>query len=87
MQSEAAPTVKPSSLPYRDGEDPWTKADLDEVKETLADDIERFASQLAASNAELVGMLRDGAEGALVHQRRAAHPREEVCVGRGKEVA
>ncbi len=67
MHSDAAPAVKPvkpSSLPVREGEDPWTKAELDEVKETLAADIERFASQLAASNAELVGMLRDGAEGA-----------------------
>lgn len=69
MTSEAAPAatvkpVKPSSLPVREGEDPWTKAELDEVRETLESDIERFASQLAASNAELVGMLRDGAEGA-----------------------
>lgn len=67
MHSDAAPTVKPiepSSLPVREGEDPWTKAELEEVKETLAADIERFAEQLAASNAELVGMLRDGAEGA-----------------------
>ncbi|GAB3761869.1 TraR/DksA family transcriptional regulator [Microlunatus parietis] len=69
MTSEAAPAatvkpVKPSSLPVREGEDPWTKAELDEVRETLESDIERFTAQLAASNAELVGMLRDGAEGA-----------------------
>jgi len=67
--TEAAPAtttkpVKPSALPVRDGEDPWTKAELDEVKETLAADIERFTEQLAASNADLVGMLRDGTEGA-----------------------
>lgn len=66
MPTDAAPAapVKPSALPVREGEDPWTKAELEEVRETLEEDIERFTSQLAASNAELVGMLRDGAEGA-----------------------
>jgi DnaK suppressor protein len=52
------------SLPVRDGEDPWTDAELDEVRQVLSDDIVRFESQIEISTAELVGLLRDGTEGA-----------------------
>jgi DnaK suppressor protein len=51
-------------LPVRPGEDPWTEAELAEVIEVLEGDIVRFAEQLQVSTAELVGMLRDGTEGA-----------------------
>ena len=44
--------------------DPWTKAELNEVKQALTDDIARFESQIEISTAELVGLLRDGSEGA-----------------------
>ncbi|HYP45728.1 MAG TPA: TraR/DksA family transcriptional regulator [Propionibacteriaceae bacterium] len=53
-----------ASLPVRPGEDPWTAEELDEVSATLADDIVRFESQIETSTAELVGLLRDGTEGA-----------------------
>ena len=53
-----------ASLPVRPGEEPWTQAELDEVSETLREDIVRFASQIETSTAELVGLLRDGTEGA-----------------------
>ncbi len=56
--------VDPGSLPVRPGEDPWTKDELDEVKATLEEDILRFQSQIEISTAELVGLLRDGSEGA-----------------------
>ena len=56
--------VDASTLPVRDGEDPWTEAELDEVRGTLEDDIVRFESQIEISTAELVGLLRDGSEGA-----------------------
>ena len=59
--------VEPSNaarLPVRPGEDPWTEAELAEVIEVLEADIVRFADQLQVSTAELVGMLRDGTEGA-----------------------
>lgn len=59
-----AKAVDPKSLPVRPGEDAWTAEELDEVKQTLADDIVRYAEQLATSNAELVNLLRDGTEGA-----------------------
>lgn len=56
--------VDAAALPVRDGEDPWTDEELDEVRQTLAEDIDRFASQLQISEAELVGLLRDGNDGA-----------------------
>ena len=79
VPAKAAPTVhavpvehndKPAkpvdiaTLPVRPGEDPWTEAELDEVKATLAEDVARFESQIETSTAELVGLLRDGSEGA-----------------------
>jgi DnaK suppressor protein len=75
-ESSATPTAEQSSgrrasadfdvaaLPVRPGEDPWTQEELDEVSATLADDIVRFESQIETSTAELVGLLRDGTEGA-----------------------
>ncbi|HYI56649.1 MAG TPA: TraR/DksA C4-type zinc finger protein [Microlunatus sp.] len=56
--------VEAATLPVRDGEDPWTEEELEEVRQTLTEDIERFASQVEVSEAELVGLLRDGNEGA-----------------------
>jgi DnaK suppressor protein len=59
--------VKPvdvQALPVRPGEDPWTDAELNEVTATLEEDIVRFQSQIEISTAELVGLLRDGSEGA-----------------------
>ncbi len=64
--SSARPTkqVDVSALPVRPGEDPWTPEELAEVRETLEADIVRFESQIEISTAELVGLLRDGNEGA-----------------------
>ena len=60
---EAKP-VNVKSLPVRPGESPWTKAELSEVRNVLEEDIARFESQIEISTAELVGLLRDGSEGA-----------------------
>ena len=56
--------VNVSTLPVREGEDPWTPEELDEIRATLAEDVTRFQSQIETSEAELVGLLRDGTEGA-----------------------
>ena len=66
VDESKAPTAKtdPASLPVRAGEEPWTQADLDEVIEMLRDDVVRFQAQIETSTAELVGLLRDGSEGA-----------------------
>ena len=53
-----------SSLPVRPGEEPWTDDEVAEVRATLEDDIVRFQSQIEISTAELVGLMRDGSEGA-----------------------
>jgi DnaK suppressor protein len=63
-RSNSVDVVDVSSLPVRDGEEPWTRAELDEVKAALAEDVARFESQIEISTAELVGLLRDGNEGA-----------------------
>jgi DnaK suppressor protein len=63
-QDKPVKPMNPKSLPVRPGEDPWTKAELNEVKQALTDDIARFESQIEISTAELVGLLRDGSEGA-----------------------
>ena len=60
---QAAP-VDAAQLPVRDGEDTWTEAELAEVIAVLEADIIRFREQLEVSTAELVGLLRDGTEGA-----------------------
>src|SRR5215204_5296423 len=59
-----AKPVNAKSLPVRSGESPWTKAELNEVRKVLEEDIARFESQIEISTAELVGLLRDGSEGA-----------------------
>lgn len=56
--------VDAASLPVREGEDPWTTEELNEVKAALDEDVVRFETQIATSTAELVGLLRDGNEGA-----------------------
>ena len=56
--------VDAASLPVREGEDPWTEDELNEVKAALQEDVVRFESQIETSTAELVGLLRDGNEGA-----------------------
>lgn len=53
-----------AALPVRPGEDPWTADELDEVSAVLQEDIVRFEGQIETSTAELVGLLRDGTEGA-----------------------
>ena len=53
-----------ASLPVRPGEEPWTQEELDEVSAVLTEDVRRFQSQIEVSTAELVGLLRDGSEGA-----------------------
>jgi DnaK suppressor protein len=63
-QDRPAKPMSPKSLPVRPGEDPWTKTELNEVKQALTEDIARFQSQIEISTAELVGLLRDGSEGA-----------------------
>jgi DnaK suppressor protein len=62
--SESGKTLNVKTLPVREGEEPWTKEELAEIRSALEEDIVRFESQIEISTAELVGLLRDGSEGA-----------------------
>lgn len=53
-----------ASLPIRDGEDPWTLADVVTVRADLEADIIRQTEQIEIVNNELAGLLRDGNDGA-----------------------
>lgn len=56
--------VSAESLPVRPGEEPWTEAELEEVRSDLVTEIQRLQVQIEISAQELVGLLRDGSDGA-----------------------
>jgi len=51
-------------LPVREGEDPWTPAEVAEVREELKAEVVRMTKAIAVAEAELQGMLREGSDGA-----------------------
>ncbi|OYO24669.1 DNA-binding protein [Enemella dayhoffiae] len=55
---------KPSEFPVRPGEDKWTKAELDEVRQDLANEIVKHRRAIEQAEAELRALLSDGADGA-----------------------
>lgn len=55
------PTEK---LAVREGEEPWTDAERDEVRAELQADLERLRRELDLSAQELQELLRDGTDGA-----------------------
>jgi DnaK suppressor protein len=55
------PTEK---LAVREGEEPWTDAERDEVRAELQNDLERLRRELDLSAQDLQDLLRDGADGA-----------------------
>ncbi len=58
-----APVTLPA-LPVRDGEEPWTQAEVQEVADELTADRERLAGELLAAGAELSELLRNSGDGA-----------------------
>jgi DnaK suppressor protein len=61
---EAGRSTRTGEMPVRPGEDPWTAEELDEVRAELESEMVRLADQIQISEHELVGLLRDGSEGA-----------------------
>lgn len=51
-------------FPVRDGETPWTAAEVKEVADELTSDIDRLTGELAAADAELSDLLRNSGDGA-----------------------
>ncbi|MBO1753254.1 TraR/DksA family transcriptional regulator [Actinotalea sp. BY-33] len=51
-------------FPVRDGEDPWTAAEVEEIAAGLITEIGRLRAELAAADAELSDLLRNSGDGA-----------------------
>jgi DnaK suppressor protein len=54
----------PSSLAVKPGEDPWTQAEVDEVRDGLDADRVRLRSELNLAQHELYDLMRDAGDGA-----------------------
>lgn len=52
------------TLPVRDGEEPWTDEEVDEVRAELLDEVDRLQKAIAVHEAELVDLMREGRDGA-----------------------
>jgi RNA polymerase-binding protein DksA len=66
---KAAPAKKvrkatPSTLVVLEGEDPWTKGELNEVVKELKEHRDRLAAIVGESEQELAGLMRDAGDGA-----------------------
>jgi RNA polymerase-binding protein DksA len=71
VTTKAAPAKKaaprkatPARLVVLDGEDPWTKAELNEVVKELREHQERLTVIVGRSEQELAGLMRDAGDGA-----------------------
>ncbi len=51
-------------LPVREGEDPWTEDEAAQVRSELESDVARLRAELAASEVDLAGLMRDYGGGA-----------------------
>ena len=58
-QTESPNAGAEDALPVRAGEDAWTEAEIEEVRAELESDQERIAAELAASESDLEGLMRD----------------------------
>ena len=54
----------PQALVVRADEDPWTKAELEEVRAELEDEVRRLREELDLAEHEIDDMLRDSGDGA-----------------------
>ncbi len=54
----------PDELVVLEAEDPWTKAELKEVRAQLNDDVVRLTNELAEVEGDLAGMIENSGEGA-----------------------
>jgi len=57
-------STEPGSLAVKPGEDPWTAAELDEVRRELNADRDRLRSELNLAEHELYDRMRDAGDGA-----------------------
>lgn len=57
-------TVSASDLPYREGEEPWTDEELEEVIQDLREEVGKHQRAIEQAEAELKNLLQDSTEGA-----------------------
>jgi DnaK suppressor protein len=55
---------KAENLTVRDGETPWTPAELTELRSELEADVVHLKEEIRDAEQEIVGLLRDGGDGA-----------------------
>ncbi|MER5308083.1 TraR/DksA C4-type zinc finger protein [Streptomyces sp. NPDC002773] len=60
----AVPPARTGELAVRPGEDPWTPAEVTEARTGLQSEVLRLRSELAHSQEELTGLMRDSGDGA-----------------------
>ncbi|MFE9742532.1 TraR/DksA family transcriptional regulator [Streptomyces sp. NPDC006477] len=60
----AVPPARAGELAVRPGEDPWTPAEVTEARTVLQTEVLRLRSELAHSQEELTGLMRDSGDGA-----------------------
>ncbi|MFC9692598.1 TraR/DksA family transcriptional regulator [Kribbella sp. NPDC056951] len=58
------PVHKADTLPVKDGETPWTAAELAELRAELEADVVHLRDEIKSAEQEIVGLLRDGGDGA-----------------------
>jgi RNA polymerase-binding protein DksA len=54
----------PEPLVVKDGEGPWTKSELNDIKKELERELVRLRAELAAAEIEINDLLRDSGDGA-----------------------
>jgi DnaK suppressor protein len=59
-----SPAKKPENLAVKDGETAWTAAELEELRGELVADAAHLKEEIRDAEQEIVGLLRDGGDGA-----------------------
>ncbi|WP_020387361.1 TraR/DksA C4-type zinc finger protein [Kribbella catacumbae] len=59
-----APAKKAEKLTVKDGEKPWTAAEMEELRGELVADATHLREEIRDAEQEIVGLLRDGGDGA-----------------------
>lgn len=56
--------MTPGAIPVREGESPWTAAELAEVRHELDEEANRLKAEIAETELDLADLLRDSGDGA-----------------------
>jgi DnaK suppressor protein len=59
-----APVKKAETLTVKEGETPWTAAEMEELRGELEADAVHLKEEIRGAEQEIVGLLRDGGDGA-----------------------